>query len=75
MEKKYTLVYNDIRKRRFVELFFYNCGSLVLSRPGQELMVKKAERDYLLKLKNGSKSVFLKKQEVLKMEVKDNGFG
>ncbi len=63
-EVKYTLIYNDVRKRRFVELYFYNCGSVVLSKPGDKLNVKKAERDYLLKLKNGKLPVFKEEPEV-----------
>lgn len=56
--QKYTLIYQDIRKIRFVKDFRTGMANVVLSKKGQELTVNETQKDYLLKLKNGTMPIF-----------------
>lgn len=62
----YTLVYRDIRKVRFLKDQFRSMDSIILSKPGQEVIVNEQQKNNLLRLKNGTQPCFELKEGGIK---------
>ncbi len=58
-DRKFKLIYQDHRKLRFVKNHLTGMGHVVLSKPGQELMVTAEQKRHLLKFRNGDKPCFV----------------
>lgn len=61
--KEYTLIYQDHRPRRFIKDYLRGMANVVLSKPGEELVVNEAQMKHLLKFKNGTKPCFVLKRK------------
>lgn len=62
MEKSHTLVYQEDRPIVLMEMKMYRGGMVHLAKKGQEFMVSEKEKNYLLKLKNGTEPIFVEKE-------------
>jgi hypothetical protein len=62
MEKSFTLVYQEDRPIVLMEMKMYRCGMVHLAKKGQEFNVSERERNYLLKLKNGTENIYKEKE-------------
>lgn len=54
----HTLVYMDFRKVRFIKNHLRSTDNIILSKPGQEIIVNDEQMKFLLRLKNGTKPCF-----------------
>lgn len=60
---KFTLIYQDCRKIRFLKNYKTGMQNVVLSQPGQEIVVTASQKAHLLKFRNGTVPMFKIKPE------------
>jgi hypothetical protein len=58
MAELFTLVYQDNRRTLFIKDYRKSAAGVLLTTPGQEIIVDEAQKNHLLKKMNGPVSVF-----------------
>lgn len=58
----FTLIYQDHRRTLFIKDYRKGTSGVLLSKPGQEIIVDEAQKNHLLKKMNGTELVFRLKE-------------